>query len=250
MLEEKLQQLGLSDKEAKVYIAMLKLGVSTASQISKESGVRRATTYMILDTLEEKGFVLKMERKKVLFYYPEEPEKFTEILINEEKKLKEKFLTVTSILPDLNELYKTAKAPPRFKIIQGNEAVQKIKADLESKKINTFYDLVPVTKEMAPFFKEKGRHKILVTQVKNLKTILGIADTKVKLIKSKNLSAKYISLEKYPFDCEVLIYGNITAFFKADVVSVVIENDQIAQMMKSFFNNIWDNAKDYKYFEK
>lgn len=58
---QQLQSLGFNQYESKVYVTLVKKGFSTAYGISKHSGVPRARVYDILQTLEEKGMVLKEE---------------------------------------------------------------------------------------------------------------------------------------------------------------------------------------------
>ncbi len=58
---QQLQSLGFNQYESKVYVTLVKKGSSTAYSISKHSGVPRARVYDILQTLEEKGMVLKEE---------------------------------------------------------------------------------------------------------------------------------------------------------------------------------------------
>ena len=41
MFENELQQLGLSEKEAKVYLASLELGSTSVLEISKKAGLKR-----------------------------------------------------------------------------------------------------------------------------------------------------------------------------------------------------------------
>ena len=50
-----LQQIGLTEKEAKVYLAALELGEKAVQVIAQKAGVNRATTYFILESLIEKG---------------------------------------------------------------------------------------------------------------------------------------------------------------------------------------------------
>ncbi len=57
MLTKKLEEIGLNEKEAKVYIATLELGEGSASEIAKKSEVNRATTYFILEKLIKMGLV-------------------------------------------------------------------------------------------------------------------------------------------------------------------------------------------------
>ena len=58
MYEKELQDLGLSEKEAKVYLTALEMGAETAQNIAKKANVNRATTYVQIDSLKAKGFDL------------------------------------------------------------------------------------------------------------------------------------------------------------------------------------------------
>ena len=65
---EALQNLGLTDKEARVYTALLKRGRTSAYGIAEESGLKKPTTYVILDDLIEKGLASRIPRvRKQLF---------------------------------------------------------------------------------------------------------------------------------------------------------------------------------------
>jgi sugar-specific transcriptional regulator TrmB len=49
-----LQEYGLSEKEAKVYLTILELGTNIASTIARRSEIKRVTVYTILDDLKKK----------------------------------------------------------------------------------------------------------------------------------------------------------------------------------------------------
>ena len=55
--ESVLQNFGLTDAEVKVYITLLQLGESTASEISKKTGANRTFTYDRLKKLGDMGLV-------------------------------------------------------------------------------------------------------------------------------------------------------------------------------------------------
>jgi sugar-specific transcriptional regulator TrmB len=67
-LVESLKNLGLNDKEAKVYVALLQLGQGSAYAIAKLSGLKKSTTYVILEDLIDKAIVKKVPRLKVMQY--------------------------------------------------------------------------------------------------------------------------------------------------------------------------------------
>ena len=54
---DKLKKLGLSEYEAKVYIALVGIGKATAREIYEVSGVPRSRVYDVLTKLASKGFV-------------------------------------------------------------------------------------------------------------------------------------------------------------------------------------------------
>ncbi|MEM2934712.1 MAG: helix-turn-helix domain-containing protein [Methanocellales archaeon] len=54
---KKLQEFGLSEYQARVYLALLELGIATAGQIPQISKVPRTRIYMIMSQLHEKGLV-------------------------------------------------------------------------------------------------------------------------------------------------------------------------------------------------
>jgi sugar-specific transcriptional regulator TrmB len=54
---EKLQRVGLTEYEAKAYLALLNTHLSTATQASEKSGVPRTKIYSVLEALRNKGWV-------------------------------------------------------------------------------------------------------------------------------------------------------------------------------------------------
>ena len=55
-----LSSIGLQQKEAKVYLALLELEQGTVSKIAKLSGLKRPTIYLILDDLIKNGYVTEL----------------------------------------------------------------------------------------------------------------------------------------------------------------------------------------------
>ncbi len=64
---EKLQQIGLTEYEAKAYMALLSTHLSTATKISEKSGVPRTRIYQVLEQLQEKGWIRIISGVPLLF---------------------------------------------------------------------------------------------------------------------------------------------------------------------------------------
>lgn len=72
-LPAKLAAIGLTEYEAKVYLALLPEYPATGYQISKASGVPRSMVYEALGRLESRGAVLKSVEEKATLYRPISP---------------------------------------------------------------------------------------------------------------------------------------------------------------------------------
>ena len=73
-LRSKLQKIGFTEYESKVYISLLKESPATGYQISKESGVPRSMVYEVLGRLHSRGAVLETLEGRATYYRPLPPE--------------------------------------------------------------------------------------------------------------------------------------------------------------------------------
>lgn len=73
----KLSEIGLSEYEAKAYLALLHSNPSTAYEIAKASGIPTSKIYQVIHKLTEKGIcLLSEERSKTKHYVPIQPDEF------------------------------------------------------------------------------------------------------------------------------------------------------------------------------
>jgi HTH-type transcriptional regulator, sugar sensing transcriptional regulator len=92
-----LDQFGLSEKEARVYLAVLQLGESSVQVIAAKAEIHRVSTYDILDSLIEKGFVRKLKRGSKTVLSVVEPEATM-------ADIRRKSDLFASLLPELNAM--------------------------------------------------------------------------------------------------------------------------------------------------
>ncbi|MBH41610.1 MAG: hypothetical protein CL685_02770 [Candidatus Magasanikbacteria bacterium] len=119
ILEKYLQQLGLSEKESKVYIATLQLGSGSVQEIAQKAGIKRPTTYTIIDELVKKGLVSKKISTKNTIFSAEGPENLGNLL--EQKKY-----ALSSALPLLKNIYKEESNKPSVKIYEGLDGTKQV----------------------------------------------------------------------------------------------------------------------------
>jgi sugar-specific transcriptional regulator TrmB len=106
MLQNTLQHLGYSEKEARIYLALLELGTSPASTIARFIGENRVTTYSVLKVLVKRGLILESKKNTIQVYTALSPD----ILIEQERS---KYETLESSLPELLSLMNQHSTRPK-----------------------------------------------------------------------------------------------------------------------------------------
>ncbi|MEK7487880.1 MAG: helix-turn-helix domain-containing protein [Patescibacteria group bacterium] len=68
-----IEESGLSQKESKVYLALLELGQGTINEISKITGLKRPIIYVILEGLFKRGYANEVPHCKINTYQAIDP---------------------------------------------------------------------------------------------------------------------------------------------------------------------------------
>src|SRR3989338_2859882 len=87
-LQETLQKVGLSEKEAKIYLALLELGQATVLELAKKSGIKRPTVYVVIEEMREKGYVAKAMRERRVCFTAKSPDLILQALGEKQDLLK------------------------------------------------------------------------------------------------------------------------------------------------------------------
>ncbi|MHC1589532.1 MAG: TrmB family transcriptional regulator [Candidatus Hecatellaceae archaeon] len=82
-LENFLKRLGLTEYEAKAYLALLKLGSADAKTLAEASGVPRTRIYDVIHRLERHSLVQRKSRERPAPYTPTPPEVSLEMRIRQ-----------------------------------------------------------------------------------------------------------------------------------------------------------------------
>ncbi len=116
---ESLRDLGLTEYEAKVYTALVKIRSGTASDIHLVSGIPRSAVYGALNRLEEWGIV-EVQSSKPMRYRAVSPEIALE-------KLKDRFVAESeNALVTLEEIYQTQKMEAQEEAIWAINGVKNV----------------------------------------------------------------------------------------------------------------------------
>ena len=114
-----LQKTFFNEKESAVYLACLQLGKSTATKIAKKAGIKRPTTYLILDKLNQRGVVSIQQTTTTTYFIPTHPNKLLTILKDKER-------LVNELLPSLLALYKNQTQKLNVEMFEGEDGMYQI----------------------------------------------------------------------------------------------------------------------------
>ena len=237
-IKETLQQFGLNNKEIKLYLASLSLGTASITQLSKKAGLKRPTTYLIIDELLKKNLLISVPKGKKTYYKAENPEELIE-------KLEEKKKNMEKILPELKSIYTKSSKQPKVRFYEGKDQITKMYEEMfRTKELWGMYNVSRFTtlynlEENEHFFRILARQGGIIYDMAE--------DTK---------QAREFTQAKYRFGCseikflpkdmkistDILISEDKVCMvsFK-NLIGVVIEDPSIVSMQKTFLQFVWNS---------
>lgn len=239
---ETLRNLGLENKEIEAYLALLKLGEATVLEISKRSGVKRPTTYLVLNSLESKGFVSRTVRSKKTYFLPQHPKK---LITEAELRLKE----LNEIVPQLESVFQKASGRPRVMIYEGKEELDRANDEIFVVKGEVlFMGTLRLSKSAFPRTFRKFEYTTLSKEFNSRELIDDSEEGRqyAKEVSKPFREVKFIPKELLPFEVDMCIFGNRTLItsVKKEYFTVAIESDEISRAFRTIFEVMWKTAKD------
>ena len=233
MNSEDLQEFGLSNTEAKVYLALIQLNKSQAGNITKKSSVNRTNVYDALERLIEKGLVS---------YVTENNRKVFEAVSPD--RLEEKQKKLLNVIKELNEKYSTDKTEEDASIYRDKNGIKTIFEDILKEKKELFiYGGEGKFGEMFPFYYlqwSERRAKLGIRQ-----KIIWTEKVRGKRKELRLIEMKFLP-ESYQFPSMILIYGDkvVTIVWTETPFAFVIKSKEAVKSNMHFFNLLWDIAKE------
>ncbi|MEK6899254.1 MAG: helix-turn-helix domain-containing protein [Nanoarchaeota archaeon] len=243
MIEE-LKEFGLSEKEAKVYLASLELGNTTASNIAIKSNLPRTLVYDLLERLVKLGLVSYAIKSNKKYFRTSAPEELSRILEEKQKAISE----IMPQLQKMNELHGTQR--PQIEIYEGKEGMKTVMDNILRSKTKEFlgYGSSRSSYEIIPAFMEEW-HKRRIKQKTIMKVIYNNTKQTREKIKDLQPSLKYSHFKIMPIELEsptaTIIYADKVIFqsWTKEPFAVVIESKEMAENQKRYFEKLWKIAK-------
>lgn len=250
MLSETLKKLGLTDYEAKVYLALLEIGEGTSGDILKKADIHTGKVYEILESLKNKGLISEIKKNNIRNYSATEPKRILDYLNKKKQDVVKTEKQVLNIMPLLLEKVKSAsKKTIKFEVYTGFEGFKTVfLKEIEKYSSNTevlvfgIQPKVNYDKKIRDFFKykvypERKRKKVLTKKIKDINT---------RKIKSSSNYPKRVKYLDYKSMTIVEIYKDLVLIesYLENPIILSIESEEVAKSFKHQFEMLWKMAKE------
>jgi len=233
--EATLKEFGLTEKEASVYLMLIKSGSSTANEIAQKTQVHRINIYDILERLQKKGLVSFVIVGKRKHYEASAPKRILELEEERKQKMKE-------LVAELNTQRVLEKSGQEATIYKDKKGIRAILEDIPKSKTEVYlFASGWGFKENFPGYTDiwHAQFKVNKTKIKSL------ISNKFKDIKVPTpIEYRYLPSE-FVFPSTTVVYENKTLMIMwgSYPLAILIKGKEISESYKEFFQILWKIAK-------
>src|SRR3989344_740573 len=248
-----LKEAGLTEGEAKVYLALLELGSATTGPIVEKSGVARCIVYELLNKLVQKGLASYVIKEKTKHFQAASPSAILDFLEQRKRKLDENTKKIEELLPKFMALAESAK-PAEARVYLGFRGTVAAHENTYKKigKGEEFVSIgVPATQpEHYHAFWKRDHMRRAKAGIKTRILFHPKADRET--LKNRN-SYKGCQARYMPFEVNtpvwIMSYKDVRVLFLVSEkrpVAIEVANQEIADSFRAYFEDMWKRSKPFK----
>jgi sugar-specific transcriptional regulator TrmB len=251
MNEDVLKEIGLTDSEIKVYLALLELGDSTRSDIVSKSKISGSKVYDVLEKLREKGLVSLYIRDKVKHFKSTNPKQILYYLDDKKQNISFVEEQAKKIIPNLMLQFQSSKEEQEVELLSGLKGLEIIfreQIDL-LKKGETCY-VIGGTRGM-----DETAVVAFFQKIHELREKKGIKTRMLYNIRQKSSANNNYSSRKYqgtetryiehtsPVAINIFKDRTVIIIFSMKITAIHMKSQDIANSFMEYFNILWKQAK-------
>lgn len=250
MLEKYLQDIGLSEKESVIYLALLAVDNSSVLDLSKKTKLNRSTTYVILESLAKKGLVSETTQGKKTHYQAESPERLETYIEQRKIILDEQAKKLKDIIPQIKSVQREGGEKPVVKYFEGREGIFALNESLykdENEGGSNIVHIVYSKDLLDEVFPENERKKFIDTRIQKKiksKTLY----TWSKGVRQSDDTAERFKLDevKYPISCDISVSGDRIriGILGKSLSGIFIKSIDLANTLRSMIDALTDSMKN------
>lgn len=236
---ELLQKAGLTEKQAQVYRSLLELGQAGVQLIAEKAGLKRPTTYVILDELKLLGLVSVTPDSRRALFVAESPEHLLADLTKKTEILKR-------YLPELLAVHNIKTAKPKVQLHTGIAGLRHVYDSILQKSHIRLFGTVEGLSKLYPKWIEEFFEIVKEKQldVRDIISSGGANESYIKKAKTlPSYKVKILPKEKAFLSDSVILEDRVIFFsFSTDIFCVEIVSKDISNSIKTLYDLVWHSS--------
>jgi sugar-specific transcriptional regulator TrmB len=247
MFEKYLQDIGLSEKEAAVYLALLAVDNASVVALAQKTKIKRPTVYVTLSLLAKKGLVSEAPIGKKTHYHAEPPERLHTFVEQRKIVLEEQAEKLKDIIPQIKSIQRESGERPVVKYFEGKDGVlSSLEEFVESEDTEGTMYLVYPRDLLEEIFTDADRKRYRGIRLnKHIKSNALYTYKKGDIPSDATGERIKIDGEKYPISCDIAMYKDRVRIniLGEKLSGVFIRSKNFAETMQSIFRLAFENIK-------
>ena len=248
MIKNLLEQLNFSEKESRMYLALLEIGSGKARDIAKKTHLNRTTVYDICESLMQKGLISKYKKGVHTYFNALDPDRLLTYLDREKeekaREIEKQKKKVSALLPELLSMQSIySKNKPKVQFFEGEKGMREAYEDtLTSKETILAYANPETMHEGLPnffpeYYKRRAAKKIFIQAIvpRNRFSL-----ERAKANQSEMRDLRFLPEDNMTFSPEINIYGDkmlVTSW--KEKMAIIIESKELVDLQKMSFRLLW-----------
>lgn len=248
MIDQVLLQIGLSDKEVKLYLTSLRYGSQPASVLAKHAKINRSTVYDIFEGLIQKGLATKVTKGPTTFFQISDPQRLADYLERDRhefnRKIERQKKEVENILPALLSIENPASTKPKVQFFEGEKGMREAyEQTLKSTEpIRAYANVEDMHRGLTGFFPDYYERRTKEgIHIRCIAPDNKAGKERHQQDKKEIRQMKLIPASEYSFSPETNIYDDkvLIASWK-EKMAVMIQSQEIADFHKMMYDLLWE----------
>lgn len=244
MIKKYLEYFGFSDKEALIYVTLLRADNLSAHELMHVTGISKSTLYLAIETLKHRDFVREINLGKKVVFEAQSPDRLMDYIQSEKSRIADQEKRIVETIMELKTLDRLPREKPEVRFFEGKEGVKESVREFTSTEYFSerldygiyTYDL------MDKIFSERDIEKFDEKRIeKNLRFKAIYSGVQKEIPRSKMQEAVKIDQNQFPIECDIGIFNDEVRFHTLgkNIWGVTIKNQEIATTLKSLIEYIF-----------
>lgn len=242
-------RLGFSDKEAAVYVALLRLGTAAAPEVAETTGLNRPTAHDTLEHLGRAGLVTAYIERDQRRFSAEPPERLLNVLHMQRREVTMREDIASRLLPRLVAVSTSSAAKPKIRYIEGITGLRNMQREYECYEGDIMqlvgYDAYRTIEDRGM---TEEHHEMLTGAGKNRIRSIVVTDANVAFPKLAHVEFRRVSPSVISVQGEVTVWHDRVVLFSYanGIIAIEIASKTIADTVRGILELAWFAAEKLK----